>query len=149
MLYYVNIDLHHQYGISLDKAEMSLLVKRPQLAARSEKRQMFSLASFFYGLDLCLSLVMDQQFACPEVLTTAQVPVVQMLDGTIMTRINLYPALSTGQRFITQWTVFIDLAFEQLGRGKSCLKDSAVFSSLYVSGKLPTYPSPYSPFCPK
>ena len=24
MLYYVNIDLHHQYGISLDKAQMSL-----------------------------------------------------------------------------------------------------------------------------
>ena len=70
-LYYVNIDLHHQYGISLDKAQMSLLAKRPQLAARSGKRQMFSLASFFYGLDLCLSLVMDWQFACPEILTTA------------------------------------------------------------------------------
>ena len=29
MLYDVNIDLRHQYGISVDKAQMSLLAKRP------------------------------------------------------------------------------------------------------------------------
>ena len=37
---FVNIDLHHQYGISVAESQTFLLKKHPQVA-RSEEKQMF------------------------------------------------------------------------------------------------------------
>ena len=43
-IYYVNIDLRHQYGISVAESQTFLWGKRP-LAATSEEKRMFSQAS--------------------------------------------------------------------------------------------------------
>ena len=43
-IYYVNIDLHHQYGISVAESQRSLLAKC-QKRARSKKKQLFSQAT--------------------------------------------------------------------------------------------------------
>ena len=41
-IYYVNIDLHHQYGISVAEMQMFLLAKRPSAAMSEEKRLPFA-----------------------------------------------------------------------------------------------------------
>ena len=42
-IYYVNIDLHHQYGISVTQSQTFLLAKRSP-AVKSEEKRMFSQA---------------------------------------------------------------------------------------------------------
>ena len=39
---YVNIDLHHQYGISVTESQTFLLAKRPSAAMSQEKRLSFA-----------------------------------------------------------------------------------------------------------
>ena len=41
-IYYVNIDLLHQYGISVAESQTFLLVKRPSAAMSEEKRLPFA-----------------------------------------------------------------------------------------------------------
>ena len=41
-IYYVNIDLRHQYGISVSESQTFLLAKRPSEAMSEEKRLPFA-----------------------------------------------------------------------------------------------------------
>ena len=41
-IYYVNIDLRHQYGISVAESQTFLLAKRPSAAMSEEKRLSFA-----------------------------------------------------------------------------------------------------------
>ena len=41
-IYYVNIDLRHQYGISVAESQTSLLAKRPSAAMSEVKRLLFA-----------------------------------------------------------------------------------------------------------
>ena len=41
-IYYVNIDLRHQYGISVAESQMFLLTKRPTAAMSKEKHLPFA-----------------------------------------------------------------------------------------------------------
>ena len=41
-IYYVNIDLRHQYGISVAESQMFLLAKRPTAAMSKEKHLPFT-----------------------------------------------------------------------------------------------------------
>ena len=41
-IYYVNIDLRHQYGISVAESQTFLLIKRPSAAMSEEKRLPFA-----------------------------------------------------------------------------------------------------------
>ena len=43
-IHYVNIDLRHQYGISVAESQMFLRAKRPQRRRRKRKKWMFSQA---------------------------------------------------------------------------------------------------------
>ena len=43
-VYYVNIDLRHQYGISVSEAQASLLAKRPWRTAMNKERRLISQA---------------------------------------------------------------------------------------------------------
>ena len=55
-IYNVNIDLHHQYGISVIELQTILLAKRPQVL-RSEKKQLFSQSNTLRpGLDAKISI---------------------------------------------------------------------------------------------
>ena len=42
---HINIDLRHQYGISLAEAQTSLLAKRPKRRSRSGEKRLYSRAS--------------------------------------------------------------------------------------------------------
>ena len=51
---YVNTDLRHQYGISVDEALTSLL--RNVLAARSEERRLYSMLERFQFVLFCMKV---------------------------------------------------------------------------------------------
>ena len=44
-IYYANINLRHQYGISAAESQTFLRAKRPRRAAKSEEKRMFSQAT--------------------------------------------------------------------------------------------------------
>ena len=50
-MYNVNIDLRHQYGISIAVSQTFLFVKRPQMG-RSEEKRLFSQANTLRPFDL-------------------------------------------------------------------------------------------------